>query len=321
PIDPKTLPLLAIAMLVIIVFVLGDAAYYSSRVGRWRIERANAMSAPLTRALRGAWHRGEIFLLYQPQIDLATNRLLGVEALARWQNPKMGLVAPADFIPHAEASGLIVPLGTWVLRAACTEAASWTSGPLAEATVSVNASPMQLNERGFAALVLDVLHSTGLPPGRLILEVTESVMIQGANRGLQGLRELAAAGVHIAIDDFGTGYSSLSYLRLLPSDHLKIDQSFIRELPDDQSATEITRAIVAIGKSLGMRITAEGVESPQQAEFLQSIWCDEGQGYLYAAPMAAAELALWAEQWQSRLPDAERAASETPPTEARTAYG
>ncbi|MEZ0211507.1 MAG: putative bifunctional diguanylate cyclase/phosphodiesterase [Xanthobacteraceae bacterium] len=321
PIDPRTLPLLAVAMLVIIVFVLGDAAYYSSRVGRWRSLRATAMNSPAARALRGAWSRGEIFLLYQPQIDLATNRLLGVEALARWQDPKRGLVAPGEFIPQAEASGLIVPLGTWVLRTACTEAARWTSGPLAHATVSVNASPMQINQPGFAELVFEVLRTSGLPPGRLILEVTESVMIQNANRGLQALRELAAAGVHIAIDDFGTGYSSLSYLRLLPSDHLKIDQSFIRELPDDQGATEITRAIVAIGKSLGMRITAEGVESPQQAEFLQSIWCDEGQGYLYAAPMAAAELALWAEQWQSRLPDAERAASETPPTEARTAYG
>jgi EAL domain-containing protein (putative c-di-GMP-specific phosphodiesterase class I) len=304
--SPKTLPILVTIMVLVIVCVLWDATYHSSRMGRWRPapQRDNIRDHPLVRALDGAWDRGEIFVVYQPQIDLATDKVIGVEALARWNHPEHGLVSPADFIPLAEEAGLIVPLGAWVLRKACEDAMTWQDSPFADIAVSVNVSFLQLDQVGFPELVMNILGATGLAAQRLIVEVTEGIMVKKGTRGLEALHDLNAKNVHVAIDDFGTGYSSLSYLRLLPSDYLKIDQSFVRELPNDEGAAAIARAIVAIGRSLGMRVVAEGIETEEQADFLQSIWCDEGQGYFYARPMTATDVRIWAEARAWRSPNA-----------------
>lgn len=305
-IDPslKGLPAMIVFSIMTIAVILAAAASHAE--GKTRRRRRQAGASVHTQAivsdLAGAAGRGEMFLVYQPQIDFATQQLVGVEALLRWRHPRHGLVSPEQFIPAAEASGLIVPLGAWVLEAACEQAVRWRSGLLASATISVNTSVVQINEAGFADGVLRVLHASGLPAHRLVLEVTESIMAQRDGRGVQALRELHDADVRIAIDDFGTGYSSLSYLQLLPTDCLKIDRSFVQELPDDTGAAAIARAIVALGRSLGMRIVAEGVETKAQAEFLQDIWCDEGQGYLYAPPLTPDELSAWvdARSWCAR---------------------
>lgn len=296
-IDPglKALPAMIVFAIMTIVAILAAAASHAEAKTRRRRARVAVGKQAIASDLDGAAGRGEMFLLYQPQIDFATQRMVGVEVLLRWRHPRRGLVSPEEFIPEAEASGLIVPLGAWVLGAACEQAVQWRSGPLANATISVNASVVQINEAGFADEVLRVLHAKGLPPHRLVLEVTESIMAQRDDRGVQALRDLHDAKVRIAIDDFGTGYSSLSYLRLLPSDCLKIDRSFVQGLPDDTGAAAIARAIVALGRSLGMRIVAEGIETKAQAEFLQDIWCDEGQGYLYAPPLTPDALAAWVE--------------------------
>lgn len=302
-IDPslKALPAMIVFALLTIVAIVAAAAGYAEGKTRRRQAQGVARKQSIVSDLNGAAERGEMFLLYQPQIDFATHRIVGVEVLLRWRHPRRGLVSPDEFIPEAEATGLIVSLGAWVLEAACEQALQWRDGPLANATISVNASVVQINEVGFADAVLHVLRAKGLPPHRLVLEVTESIMAQRDGRGIQALRDLHDAKVRIAIDDFGTGYSSLSYLRLLPSDCLKIDRSFVQGLPGDDGAAAIARAIVALGRSLGMRIVAEGIETKAQAEFLQDIWCDEGQGYLYAPPLTPDALAAWVE---TRMPSA-----------------
>lgn len=224
-----------------------------------------------------------------------------MEALVRWSHPIRGLVSPNEFIPLAEAHGLINSLGSWVLEEACRQAASWDEDVLKGVAISVNVSPLQLAAPGFADMVQQIEHKTGLATERLILEITESSMVRDNERGFRLLDELRRRGVHIAIDDFGTGYSSLSYLRDLPSDYLKIDRSFVRDVPGKPEAEAIARAVVAVGKSLGYQIVAEGIETRQQADFLQSIWCDKGQGYLYAHPMRAGELADWARKRTRRV--------------------
>lgn len=302
-IDPslKALPAMIVFALLTIVAIIAAAAGHAEGKSRRRQAQGVARKQSIVSDLNGAAERGEMFLLYQPQIDFATHRIVGVEVLLRWRHPRRGLVSPDEFIPEAEATGLIVSLGAWVLEAACEQALQWCDGPLANATISVNASVVQINEAGFADAVLHVLRAKGLPPHRLVLEVTESIMAQRDGRAIQALRDLHDAKVRIAIDDFGTGYSSLSYLRLLPSDCLKIDRSFVQGLPGDDGAAAIARAIVALGRSLGMRIVAEGIETKAQAEFLQDIWCDEGQGYLYAPPLTPDALAAWV---QTRMPSA-----------------
>ncbi|MDP9902482.1 putative bifunctional diguanylate cyclase/phosphodiesterase [Variovorax ginsengisoli] len=296
-IDPslKALPAMIVFTLTTIVAIMAAAASHAEGKTRRRQTQGALRKQTIVSDLDGAAERGEMFLLYQPQIDLATQHMVGVEVLLRWRHPRRGLVSPDEFIPEAEATGLIVPLGAWVLEGACEQAVQWRNGLLADATISVNASVVQINEAGFADKVLRVLRAKGLPPHRLVLEVTESIMAQRDGRGIQALRDLHDAKVRIAIDDFGTGYSSLSYLRLLPSDCLKIDRSFVQGLPGDMGAAAIARAIVALGRSLDMRIVAEGIETKAQAEFLQDIWCDEGQGYLYAPPLTSDALVAWLE--------------------------
>lgn len=244
----------------------------------------------LENALRGAVERGELSLEYQPQFCLNTGHLAGMEALARWKHPVLGNVPPADFIPVAESSGLILPIGRWILRETCRQMSLWQAQFALQFPVSVNVSALQFRQPDFLAQVQEALTETGLPPANLELELTESLLMSNAETVLEKLRKLADIGVALAIDDFGTGYSSLSYLRQFPAHRLKIDQSFVRDLPESADAAAIARAIVSLGSTLGMQTIAEGVETDAQAQFLRDIQCDLGQGYSLAYPLAPADM-------------------------------
>ena len=284
-----------------------DASMYSAKESgrnRYRFYTEDLTSRVterlrLERDLRGAIERDEIFVVYQPQIELATRRVIGAEALMRWRHPGRGLVLPASFIPVAEDSGLILPLGEHILRESCVLARQWYDRYGFDVGIAVNISAVQFRQKDFTEVVLRVLADTGISPSCLELEVTESVVMQGVESAIEKMRILGAHGIKIALDDFGTGYSSLSYLRQFHVDRLKIDQSFIDDLPDSTDAEAIIRAIVAMGRSLGLHVIAEGVETEVQAQFLQSIECDESQGYLYAKPMMAREFEAWLTDWKS----------------------
>ncbi len=241
----------------------------------------------LENALRGAMERGELSLAYQPQFCLRTGHLSGVEALARWTHPVLGSVPPAEFIPVAEASGLILPIGRWILGEACRQMAQWLATCPLEFPLSVNVSALQFRQPDFVSLVQETLQETGLPATHLELELTESLLMSHADAVLEKLRTLDALGVSLAIDDFGTGYSSLSYLRQFPADWLKIDQSFVADLPQSADAAAIARAIVSLGLTLGMHTIAEGVETAEQIQFLREIGCNLAQGYSLAWPLTA----------------------------------
>jgi predicted signal transduction protein with EAL and GGDEF domain len=230
---------------------------------------------------------GEQFELhYQPLVVLETNEVNGFEALLRWNHPVRGLVSPADFIPIAEETGLIVPLGEWVLKTACSEAVSWP----AHIKVAVNLSPAQLNCRNLVNMVTTALTESGMPPQKLQLEITETVLLQNTFTTLATLHELRKMGVQIALDDFGTGYSSLSYLRSFPFDKIKIDRSFIQDLSNGSEPLAIVNAVAGLAKCLNMTSTAEGVETRQQMETLQAIGCTEMQGYLFSHARPAHEI-------------------------------
>jgi diguanylate cyclase (GGDEF)-like protein len=233
--------------------------------------------------LRLALGREEFEVVYQPQFDLATERQCGSEALVRWQHPVHGKIAPGHFISVAEDTGLIVPLGEWVLRRACRDAVNWPA-PL---FVSVNLSPAQFRDGDVAETVAQVLKETGLPPERLELEITESLLINDTEEVLAKLNRLRQLGVHIAMDDFGTGYSSLSYLARFPFSKIKIDRQFIRNMTRDPAMKAIVKTIIALGKSLDVTITAEGVETEEQAAMLREFGCPQVQGFLYGYPGAA----------------------------------
>ena len=284
-----------------------DAAMYSAKeAGRNRYQfYSDDMTAraierlSLEHDLRGAAQRGEIFTVYQPQIELGTRRIIGAEVLMRWQHPTHGLISPARFIPIAEDSGLILVIGEWILGEACRQARLWRDRGILDICISVNVSAVQFRQGDFVGVVERALNESGISPGSLELELTESVVMQGIESTVQKLQEVEALGVRVAIDDFGTGYSSLSYLRQFTVDRLKIDQSFVRDLPGNADAEAIATAIVAMGLSLGLRIIAEGVETEAQAEFLQKVLCNEGQGYLYARPMIANEFEEWVAAWEA----------------------
>jgi diguanylate cyclase (GGDEF)-like protein len=230
---------------------------------------------------------GEQFeLYYQPLVVLETNEVNGFEALLRWNHPTRGLVSPADFIPIAEETGLIVPLGEWVLKAACAEAVNWPE----HIKVAVNLSPAQLNSRNLVSMVTAALQESGMPPRKLQLEITETVLLQNTFTTLATLHELRKMGVQIALDDFGTGYSSLSYLRSFPFDKIKIDRSFIQDLSNGAEPLAIVNAVAGLAKCLNMTSTAEGVETQQQMEVLQAIGCTEMQGYLFSHARPAREI-------------------------------
>jgi len=239
----------------------------------------------LERDMREALAAGDFALHYQPQLDLASNRIVGFEALVRWHHRERGPVSPADFIPVAEETGLIVPLGEWVLREACREAAAWPK----DVRISVNISAVQFRHRNLVQVVMSALAGAGMPPSRLELEITESVLMQESEASVSILHQLRALGVRIAMDDFGTGYSSLSYLRRFPFDKIKIDRSFVRDLTPDSESVAIVRAIVGLGRSLGIATTAEGVETAEQLAIIRSEGCTEMQGYLLSPPRPARE--------------------------------
>ena len=247
-----------------------------------RMKRRSALETDLRQAIANK----EFELYYQPLVNLQTGLIAGCEALLRWRSPKHGMVPPLEFIPVAEETGLINPIGEWVLRQACKEAMNWPS----HVSVAVNISPVQFRNPGLALTVLASLTASGLPARRLELEVTESVLMQNNETTLATLHQIRDLGVRISMDDFGTGYSSLSYLRRFPFDKIKIDRSFIGDLSKDDEALAVVRAILTLAGSLKMATTAEGVETADQKTLLKSLGCDQMQGYLFSAPRQASEI-------------------------------
>ncbi|MFQ2738697.1 EAL domain-containing protein [Aeromonas caviae] len=243
----------------------------------------------LEQGLLKAIEQQEFRLLYQPMTDLAGGHLSGLEALIRWQHPSLGMISPDRFIPVAEECGLIEPLGEWVMRTACRQGQQWLAEGLAVPRLSVNVSVREMRSHDYVERVTAILAETGFPAERLEIEVTESI-IQSVDHSLRLFTRLKALGVQIAIDDFGTGFSSLSLLRSLPIDRIKIDRAFVQALPDDKHSRELCRTIVQLASSLGMAVTAEGIETQPQRQFLQSLRCEEGQGYLFSHPLPEPQL-------------------------------
>ena len=240
--------------------------------------------------LRQALARRELFLDYQPQYDAGDGRMLGVEALLRWRHPQQGLISPASFIPIAEETGLIVSIGEWVLDEACRQNAAWLAAGCGPLVVAVNLSALQITQAGLSATVSAALRRHALPPALLELEITESVLMRDTDRALEVLSDLRRIGIKVSIDDFGTGYSSLNYLKRLPLDKLKIDRSFIRDLPRDANDVAITQAIIAISSKLGLAVIAEGVETREQFEFLRNNGCNQIQGFYFSRPRPPQEI-------------------------------
>jgi diguanylate cyclase (GGDEF)-like protein/PAS domain S-box-containing protein len=242
--------------------------------------------------LRNALQRGEFELHYQPQIDLGDEKVVGVEALIRWRHPELGMVPPGQFIPIAESSGLIIPIGDWVLQEACRQARIWHDGGRSF-RVAVNLSALQFKRGNILETVRGTLKRSRLPPGMLELELTESILVQDMDTALHTLLQLKEMGVQLSIDDFGTGYSSLSYLKKLHVDKLKIDQTFVRDIVTDVEDLAIAQAIIQLGKTLQLKVIAEGVETVEQVQSLRANGCDEAQGYLISRPMTAADTTAW----------------------------
>jgi predicted signal transduction protein with EAL and GGDEF domain len=236
--------------------------------------------------LRNALANDEFELHYQPLINLERNEICGCEALLRWNHPKRGLISPDEFIPVAEETGLIVALGKWVLRTACTEAATWPD----DITVAVNVSPVQFKEQTLVLMVIGALAESGLPAHRLEIEITEAVLMCDNETILEILHQLGDMGVRIAMDDFGIGYSSLSYLRSFPFDKIKIDRSFIRDLSDMNDAAAIVQAVTSLAGKMNMTTTAEGVETQAQLDKIRALGCTEMQGYLFSRPLRAPDI-------------------------------
>ncbi len=244
-------------------------------------------------ALRLALERQEFELHYQPQIELRSGKVVAVEALVRWNRPGHGLVAPCDFIPAAEESGLIVPLGRWVLNEACRQASTWRDGGWSNVVVAVNLSGAQFRHGHLEEHIFSALHDAGLEPACLELELTESILLLNVDTVMSSLRRLKSRGLRLSIDDFGTGYSSLSYLKRFRVDKLKIDQSFVRDILQDDEDRAIVQAVVQMARSLNLRTIAEGVEDVERAHMLEELGCDEGQGYLFAMPLPADAFKDW----------------------------
>ncbi|HEY8342377.1 MAG TPA: EAL domain-containing protein [Calditerricola sp.] len=275
-------------------------------VQRWKLENG----------LRQALELGELRLVYQPQVDVRTGLMIGAEALLRWHHPELGWISPASFIPLAEETGLIVPMGEWVLRTACAQAKTWQGAGLPPIRIAVNLSALQFQEGRLVETVQRVLAETGLEPRFLELEITEGIMMTNRDQAVEMLHRLKAIGVKIAIDDFGTGYSSLGYLKRFPIDTLKIDKSFIRDCMDVPEDAAIVKAIIALAQNLNIRVVAEGVEHRRQLAFLFAEGCDVIQGYLYNPPVSPVELegmlrqqGALAAEWEKLLPTAAVSAS------------
>ncbi|MFJ2363054.1 putative bifunctional diguanylate cyclase/phosphodiesterase [Pseudomonas sp. NPDC087697] len=252
----------------------------------------------LEKDLRDALTRNQFYLVYQPQISYRDHRVVGVEALIRWQHPEHGLVPPDLFIPLAEQNGTIIAIGEWVLDQACRQLREWHDQGFSDLRMAVNLSTVQLHHAELPRVVNNLLQMYRLPPRSLELEVTETGLMEDISTAAQHLLSLRRSGALIAIDDFGTGYSSLSYLKSLPLDKIKIDKSFVQDLLDDDDDATIVRAIIQLGKSLGMQVIAEGVETTEQETYIISEGCHEGQGYLYSKPLPARELSAYLKQAQ-----------------------
>jgi len=276
-----------------------DAAMYSAKENgrnnfQFFTEDMNVQVAErlnLEHSLRRALAKEELFLMYQAQMDMATGKITGLEALLRWQHPELGLVPPDKFIRIAENSGLILPIGEWVLRTACGQARKWQDQGLPAVTVAVNVSAIQFRQEDFCELIKRVLHETGLAPQCLELELTESLLLANADVILPVVQKLKAMGLTLAIDDFGTGYSSFSYLRQFRVSKLKIDRSFVRDVAVNLDDAAIATAIISMAKSLNLKVIAEGVENEAQMLFLQARQCDEIQGYYFSKPLAVDKVA------------------------------
>jgi EAL domain-containing protein (putative c-di-GMP-specific phosphodiesterase class I) len=254
------------------------------------------MRLSLEGRLHKALGKNELSLHYQPKFDLGTGHISGLEALLRWTNPELGTVAPMEFIPVAEETGLILPIGEWVLRTACSQVKAWSDAGLPVGRVAVNVSGLQFVQKNFTQVIAKILAETGLPAGRLELEVTESLVMKDLAWAKQALADLKRLGVVLAIDDFGTGHSSLSRLRDLTVDALKIDRAFVRNIQTLDKDRAIVSAIIAMAKALKLEVVAEGVEDFAQMLFLQDEKCDQAQGYLLSRPLPVAETELLLER-------------------------
>ncbi|MGH7205433.1 MAG: putative bifunctional diguanylate cyclase/phosphodiesterase [Nitrospiraceae bacterium] len=269
--------------------------FYSADMNTIAYERLE-----LENSFRKALAREEIVSYYQPQVELATGRIVGLEALARWKHPDLGLVSPTQFISIAEETGLIVPLGDWMLRKTCTQVNAWHDGALPTVKLTVNLSARQLKQPNLVEMVSQTLQETGLNPKYLELELTESILMQDTELNSGTLRELKSLGIRLSIDDFGTGYSSLSYLKRFPIDTLKIDQTFIRDITTSHDAEVIVTAIIAMARALKLKVIAEGVENEAQLALLGELGCHEAQGFVHSQPLPAAEMEELMRKWPSR---------------------
>jgi EAL domain-containing protein (putative c-di-GMP-specific phosphodiesterase class I) len=270
--------------------------YHAKEHGRNNVQYySNAMNAAANERLRlegevrHATEREEFVVYYQPQIDLRSGRIIGAEALVRWQHPQRGLLPPAEFLQAASDTGMIRAIDEWMLRTACRQNRTWQQRGLAVPRVSINVSHSLFHGTTLLKAVEDTLAETGLTPDRLELELTESIAMRNVDTSITVLQQLKTMGVQLAIDDFGTGYSSLSYLQRLPVNRVKIDQSFVRELLSLVQPVSIVRAIIAMSHSLQLEVLAEGVEDERQRSILMAEGCDQAQGYLFGRPMPAAE--------------------------------
>jgi diguanylate cyclase (GGDEF)-like protein len=264
----------------------GRYAYFSDELTQLARERMD-LEARLRRALQ----QNELCVYYQPQVDIASDRIIGAEALVRWQDPENGLIPPSKFIPIAEETGLIIAIGEWVLLETCRQGKQWLDEGLPALTLAVNVSPHQFGQSNIKAMVEKALKQTAFPANLLELELTESGLMERQEQTVNILNNLRALGIHLAIDDFGTGYSSLAYLKRFPLDVLKIDKTFIDDIPHQQDDMEIAATIIAMGHTLGFKVLAEGVETEEQLDFLRKQGCDLYQGYLKSKPLEAARFA------------------------------
>jgi diguanylate cyclase (GGDEF)-like protein/PAS domain S-box-containing protein len=302
-----------------------DAAMYRAKeAGRNRYQffsrsmHARAVAQmELEAELRLALERDELVLHYQPQVNPKDGRLVGVEALVRWNHPRQGLLAPARFIHVAEETGLIVPLGEWVMRAACRQSRAWIDDGFPPLRVAVNLAAQQFEEPRLVDRIAAWLIEQRLQPTQLEVEITESSAMSNPELTIERLHEIKAIGIHVSVDDFGTGYSSLSYLKRFPVDTLKIDRSFLRDIPDDQDNATLCSAMIGLAHNLGLRVVAEGVENLAQCEFLRDLDCDELQGYLFSRPVPPSELAALRKARPSLLPPATGMRANLPATEIR----
>jgi EAL domain-containing protein (putative c-di-GMP-specific phosphodiesterase class I) len=276
------------------------AMYRSKSLGRGMftffsddLNEAVSTRLSLEGRLRRAVEREEFLLHYQPKVDLNTGEVTGVEALLRWHCPSMGMVRPDRFIAVLEDTGLIVPVGAWVIRAACTELARWDRLGLPPLRLAVNMSARQFRHQHLGALIEDTLRENEIEPERLEIELTETLLMEDNEASRNMFANFSRIGVRLAIDDFGTGHSSLAYLKRFNIDTLKIDRSFVSELPDDPDDVAISSAVIAMGHSMRMKVVAEGVETQRQADFLRGLGCDQMQGYLLSRPLPPAQLRQW----------------------------